>query len=231
MPLYYPRSNIFQSQLINKLNSTKATGLDGIGPRIIKLANNILAPSVSALIYKSIRMATFPGQLKWLRFIQYIKAAQILTQQNTDQSLFFQPYPKYLKKNNNISTHLVAFLNKYKIIHTNQSGFRQNHSCQLIDQWFTCIDDGDIVGTVFLDFKKVFDLVDNTLLLDKLALYKCNDAALNLLEVYVSNRQRVVDSGEGSSKPSIIKSGVPQGSILGTTFFFNIHKGSTPSSR
>ena len=49
--------------------------------------------------------------------------------------------------------------------------------------------------------------------------YKCSDAALNLLASYRSNRQQVVDSGEGSSKSSFIKSGVPQGSILGTTFF------------
>ena len=43
-----------------------------------------------------------------------------------------------------INKHLVAFLNKYKLIHANQSGFRQRHSCQtalvkLIDQWMACI--------------------------------------------------------------------------------------------
>ena len=37
--------------------------------------------------------------------------------------------------------------------------------------------------------------------------YKCNDASLNLLVSYVSNRQQV-DSGEMSSKPSIVKSGM-----------------------
>ena len=56
-----------------------------------------------------------------------------------------------------------------------------------------------------------------------LAIYKYNDADLNFLASYRSNRQQVVDCGEGSSKPSIIKSGVPLGSIFGTTFFFNIN--------
>ena len=81
---------------------------------------------------------------------------------------------------------------------------------KLIDQWLTCLDDGDVVGIVVLDFRKAFDLVDRTLLLDKLAIYKYNDAALNLLASYVSNRHQGVDSGEWTSKPSIIKSGVPQ---------------------
>ena len=49
-------------QFINGFKFRKATCRDGIGPRIKNLANNVLAPSISALINKSIRMASFPGQ-------------------------------------------------------------------------------------------------------------------------------------------------------------------------
>lgn len=123
-----------------------------------------------------------------------------------------------------INKHLMAYLNKYKLIHINQSGFRQKHSCQtalvkLLDQWMSCIDKGDLVGTVFLDFKKAFDLVDHSILIHKLALYKFNKTSLKLMSSYLHYRQQVVDSGLGYSKPTIIKSGVPQGSILGPTLF------------
>ena len=64
-------------EFINGLNIAKATGLDGIGPRILKLANNILAPSIAALINKSIKTATFPEQLKVA--IPYIKVVLNLT--------------------------------------------------------------------------------------------------------------------------------------------------------
>ena len=74
-----------------------------------------------------------------------------------------------------------------------------------------------ILEVVFLDFRNAFDLVDHTLLLDKLAIYKFNDSALNLQASYFTNRHEVVESGEGSSKPSIIKSGVPRRPILGFT--------------
>ena len=49
---------------INKLDSTKATGLDSLGPRIIKLAAQALSPSIAALINKSIATGQFPAQLK-----------------------------------------------------------------------------------------------------------------------------------------------------------------------
>ena len=88
-----------------------------------------------------------------------------------------------------INKHLMAFLNKYKLIHANQSGFRQKHSCQtalvkLIDQWLTCIDKGDIIGTVLLDFRKAFDLVYHSILIEKLSLYKCKNNTLDLLSSY-----------------------------------------------
>ena len=75
------------------------------------------------------------------------------------------------------------------------------------------------MGSVFLDFRKAFDLVDHSILIDKLSLYKCQGPDLNLISSYLQSRQQVIDSGKGLSKPAYIKSGVPQGSILGPTLF------------
>ena len=41
-----------------------------------------------------------------------------------------------------VNQHLMGYLNKHKLTHESQSGFRQKHSCQtalvkLIDQWLT----------------------------------------------------------------------------------------------
>lgn len=57
------------------------------------------------------------------------------------------------------------YLSKYKLLHESQSGFRHQHSCQtaltdLIDRWLKCMDDGNLIGTIFLDLKKAFDTVD-----------------------------------------------------------------------
>ena len=123
-----------------------------------------------------------------------------------------------------VNKHLMAYLNKYKLLHENQSGFRQKHSCQtalvkLVDDWIKCIDNGEMIGALFIDFRKAFDLVDHDILLKKLSLYRCNSSALNWFKSYLSNRKQTIESEEGLADFANIRSGVPQGSILGPTLF------------
>ena len=82
-----------------------------------------------------------------------------------------------------------------------------------------CIDKGDIVGSIFIDFRKAFDLVDHKTLIRKLSTYKCSQSSLQLFISYLESRQQTIDYGHGTSLLSFIKSGVPQGSILGPLVF------------
>ena len=50
--------------VIKALDASKATGLDGIGPKIMKLAANCLSPGIADLINKSIDSGSFPSQMK-----------------------------------------------------------------------------------------------------------------------------------------------------------------------
>ena len=118
----------------------------------------------------------------------------------------------------------MAYLNKYKLLHKSQSGFRQKHSCQtalvkLVDDWAKCIDNREMVGALFIDFRKAFDLVDHNILLRKLSLYKCTPSVLNWFKSYLSNRKQTIESETGFADFASVCSGVPQGSILGPTLF------------
>ena len=128
-----------------------------------------------------------------------------------------------------ISTQLLSFLTKHNVIESNQSGFRKSHSCctaliNLIDKGLKDVDDGKYVGAVFLDLKKAFDLVDHDVLLHKLDLHHFSTSALNLMKSYIYDRSQLVKIGDVYSDVQKLKSGVPQGSILGPILFSFIHQ-------
>ena len=70
-----------------------------------------------------------------------------------------------------------------------------------------------------VDFMKAFDLVDHSLLLKKLAIYKCGNNFIRLMESYLDNRTQVVSVNNKTSETDNVTCGVPQGSILGPLLF------------
>ena len=120
--------------------------------------------------------------------------------------------------------YLNDYLEKRKLLHPFQSGFRLKYSCntalaRLTNSWLTAMNKSEVYGVVFLDLKKAFDLVDYDILLKKLAIYLKNSSSLPFLKSYLHNRtQCVLLHGSYSSKESV-KYGVPQGSVLGPILF------------
>ena len=83
------------------------------------------------------------------------------------------------------------------MLHKFQSGFRSGHSTEtaltlMTERWLKAINDGNIVGTIMIDFRKAFDLVDHDLLIHKLSLYKCGTNFLKLMASYLKSRTQVV---------------------------------------
>ena len=119
---------------------------------------------------------------------------------------------------------LMSFLILHNVLHSTQSGFRPNHSCetallQMINKFHEAINNGQIIGMVMVDFRKAFDLVDHTLLLKKLRHYKISNETLLWFSSYLLNRKQKVVINNIESTTENIVCGVPQGSILGSLLF------------
>ena len=125
-----------------------------------------------------------------------------------------------------IFNEIYSFLDREKLLNTNQSGFRPFDSCvnQLLTithEIFSSFDCNPSleVCSIFLDISKAFDIVWHKGLLYKLKSFGISGNLLNLIKHYLTNRsQRGLLNDQCSNWQPMLAT-VPQGSILGPLLF------------
>ena len=155
-------------KLLVKLNERKDAGLDNIPSRLLKMAGNIIAPSLTQIFIKSINTGIFPTEWKLARVTPIFKKGKrddpnnyrpisiIPTAAKIFEKIIYDQLCDYLK-DNNLLTHC-------------QFGFRSLHSTltalvEATNSWSVNIDNGLVNGVIFIDLKKAFDTIDHTILI------------------------------------------------------------------
>ena len=90
---------------------------------------------------------------------------------------------------------------------------------RLIDELLLSLDKDNVTGLVIIDYKKVFDLIDHTLLLQKLRAAGIDNDYVSLFESYLSDRTQYVNIDWCHSALRDANLGVSQGSMLGLILF------------
>lgn len=209
-------------KFLSTMDTSKATGTDMIGPRLLKLAAPYIANEVTFICNHSINNSVFPNKWKEAKVTPLHKNGPLEEVNNFRPISILPVMSKVLEKH--VHDSLSEFLQEFNLLHKTQSGFRSKHSCEtalvnMIDSWLAGIDSGKMIGVVLVDFKKAFDLVDHHILLDKLSVYGIRDEALMWFNTYLTHRKQQVSVNNCMSGLKQISYGVPQGSILGPLLF------------
>ena len=115
-------------------------------------------------------------------------------------------------------------LEEHRILNPIQHGFRQKRSCEsqlitAINDFSNCLNDKGQIDSILLDFSKAFDKVDHKGLLLKLKKYGISGQLLKWTESFLLNRTQTVIVDGTESGELHVKSGVPQGTVLGPLLF------------
>ena len=89
----------------------------------------------------------------------------------------------------------------------------------MVEYWKTNLNKGNHIGAIFMDLCKAFDTLNHNLLIAKLEAYGFSMDSLVFIKDYLSNRFQRCKIGDPISEWGKIKTGIPQGSILGPLLF------------
>ena len=209
-------------KIIRNLKPKYSAGYDNISSVLLKLSGDALIKPLVAIINQSLTTGIFPQKLKIAKVIPIYKKDDIHFLNNYRPISLLPAISKVFEKV--VHKQIINYFSDNDLFYHHQYGFREGFSTELaltefVDRISTILDNQQTPVAVFMDLSKAFDTLDHSILLSKLNHYGICRTELDWFTSYLTNRSQYVEINEVTSEMCTLKTGVPQGSILGPLLF------------
>ena len=207
---------------LKALKPNKASGPDGIHPRVLKECADALALPLSIIFCRSHTEGQVPSLFKQANVSPIFKKGCKVSASNYRPVSLTSVPCKIMESIQHQA--ILNHLTKEGLLAPEQHGFLPKKSCttnllEAYEVMCEAFEKGHPLDVIYTDFRKAFDTVPHRRLLLKLQAYGIDGHLLTWIRNWLTSRTQRVVLGNTISDWTNVLSGIPQGSVLGPLLF------------